>query len=672
MADLLVQKGFSVKRAAKDGQAALTLHVVPSSFVFETDDKGKIQATALNANKGNIYLYDGLKPIKPDTIQVKPYNCNASVNGNVLSFDSINPNQVCGKVEITATYKGQTRTAIAEFYVSKQKWFNQQLIEEQGKFESFVEEYLYDQKGIEKQFTAIRQTTDKITLEVKKGNINTTNLLKGSSLRFHELSLVEGTTHNISTHSTCTLKAQDGYSHNKFPYIDINASGYTADFTPGARFWTYLKKDKTYTFSMWYRFLNTSSSNIALSVVLSDRYNGNLKSWIYPRNKYIANKRNEWQQWIEQYDIKEDGWYMFAPVLIRNGHVLFSEVQLEEGNQATRWVDPDKEERLRRAGIDLDLERIILQANKVYTKNSKGETTSLVDEEGNFKASSLQTFDNGKEGHIIIKGNTEAYYKPGLQHPSRWIGYEAGEWVERMYDDNGNLIWEDGKFGKQFKMRPEQWEIIAERYISTHSDLKALFAAYTSNTLKQIFIDSRQTQKEVEKYTAARDVRGNIIASDTTDYTTAKQRDGKVFIRGLAFNGLNGLRSNNLSGLGGTIGEIGGTIGEIGGGLSPTLPTSNVTPFTGFIKASEAKKIVPQKPDTSHMTTQEEKIALDFFYKNLVPHWYTRLREEYSLQNVYNVRFRDGVPYYFVKVLQYQDGVLVNTFIMYANEEDVL
>lgn len=665
MADLLVQKGFSVKRAAKDGQAALTLHVVPSSFVFETDDKGKIQSTTLNANKGNIYLYDGLKPIKPDTIQVKPYNCNASVNGNVLSFESITPNEVCGKVEITATYIGQTRTAIAEFYVSKQKWNDAEFTTIKGQFESIQEEFERVDGEITDTKSTINQLPEKITLEVLRHE-NGINLLKGASLLYPTIT-IDGKEHNILAGATIE---QGALSHNGKPYLQVNKSQYTSNEYDGARFVAKVKANKTYTLSMYYRVVRSADQGFHLAPELKDKYNGTTKTYYHNNQTILQN--NQWQKYENTFTTNQDGYLHFNPSVIRNGWIVLSEIQLEEGNQATPWTNPDKEERFRRAGIDIDLERIILQANRVFTKNAKGETTSLVDEEGNFKASSLQTFDNGKEGHIIIKGNTEAYYKPGLQHPSRWIGYEAGEWVERMYDDNGNLIWEDGKFGKQFKMRPEQWETIAERYISTHSDLKALFSAYTSNTLKQIFIDSRQTQKEVEKYTAARDARGNLIASDTTDYTTAKQRDGKVFIRGLSFNGLNGLRANNLSGLGGTIGEIGGTIGEIGGGISPTLPTSNVTPFTGFIKSSEAKKVVPQKPDTSHMTTQEEKIELDFFYKNLVPHWYIRIREEYSLQNVYNVRFRDGVPYYFVKVLQYQDGVLINTFTMYANEEDAL
>lgn len=622
---MIAQNIFSVKRAAKDGQAALTLHVSPSSFVFETDDKGKIQATALNANKGSIYLYDGLKPITPDAINIKPYNCTASISGNVLSFDSINPNQVCGKVEITATYKGQTRTAIAEFYVSKQRWNDAEFTTIKGKFESIQEEFERVDGEITDTKSTINQLPEKITLEVLRHE-NGINLLKGASLRFHELSLVEGTTHNISTHSTCTLKAQDGYSHNKFPYIDINASGYTADFTPGARFWTYLKKDKTYTFSMWYRFLNTSSSNIALSVVLSDRYNGNLKSWIYPRNKYIANKRNEWQQWIEQYDIKEDGWYMFAPVLIRNGHVLFSEVQLEEGNKATPWTNPDKEERFRRAGLDLDLERIILQANKVYIKNSKGELIAAIDQDGNLIAGTLRTKDNGG-GYIYLHDNLQEYYKHGANHPLRRIGYIGNDWVDQRLSDDGNVIWEMNERGIVHYQTPERWVHVSDAYITTIEDIKKFFLINQGRTLYLIFNSSNHKSATLKEYVAARDVNGNIISSAGVTVEEGQANDGKLFYTsqyngGFSLGGRFNLDDDKFS-----------------------------SPFTGLILATKPTHYYP-------FNNQSGQTA--------IPPEYTKFRQLYGVEDYYYVDFNRPVEWAYINI--YKAGRRIGSHRMFRNK----
>lgn len=622
---MIAQNIFSVKRAAKDGQAALTLHVSPSSFVFETDDKGKIQATALNANKGSIYLYDGLKPITPDAINIKPYNCTASISGNVLSFDSINPNQVCGKVEITATYKGQTRTAIAEFYVSKQRWNDAEFTTIKGKFESIQEEFERVDGEITDTKSTINQLPEKITLEVLRHE-NGINLLKGASLRFHELSLVEGTTHNISTHSTCTLKAQDGYSHNKFPYIDINASGYTADFTPGARFWTYLKKDKTYTFSMWYRFLNTSSSNIALSVVLSDRYNGNLKSWIYPRNKYIANKRNEWQQWIEQYDIKEDGWYMFAPVLIRNGHVLFSEVQLEEGNKATPWTNPDKEERFRRAGLDLDLERIILQANKVYIKNSKGELIAAIDQDGNLIAGTLRTKDNGG-GYIYLHDNLQEYYKHGANHPSRRIGYIGNDWVDQRLSDDGNVIWEMNERGIVHYQTPERWVHVSDAYITTIEDIKKFFLINQGRTLYLIFNSSNHKSATLKEYVAARDVNGNIISSAGVTVEEGQANDGKLFYTsqyngGFSLGGRFNLDDDKFS-----------------------------SPFIGLILATKPTHYYP-------FNNQSGQTA--------IPPEYTKFRQLYGVEDYYYVDFNRPVEWAYINI--YKAGRRIGSHRMFRNK----
>lgn len=612
-------------KQGKPGEGGLSVMAIPSHLTFDTDKNGTILLTNNNANKARIVVFEGLKSVNPESITLKPYNCQASHNGDTITINSIDQGQANGRVEVAATYKGNTYTTSLTFYVSKQRWNDAKFTTIKGRFESIQEEFKRVDDEITDTKSTINQLPEKITLEVLRHE-NGVNLLKGASLRFHELSLVEGTTHNISTHSTCTLKAQDGYSHNKFPYIDINASGYTTDFTPGARFWTYLKKDKTYTFSMWYRFLNTSSSNIALSVVLSDRYNGNLKSWIYPRNKYIANKRNEWQQWIEQYDIKEDGWYMFAPVLIRNGHVLFSEVQLEEGNKATRWVDPDKDERFRRAGIDLDLERIVLQANKVYIRNSKGEQTAAIDQDGNLIAGTLRTKDNGG-GYIYMHDNLQEYYKHGANHPSRRIGYIGNDWVDQRLSDDGNVIWEMNERGIVHYQTPERWVHVSDAYITTIEDIKKFFLINQGRTLYLIFNSSNHKSATLKEYVAARDVNGNIISSAGVTVEEGQANDGKLFYTsqyngGFSLGGRFNLDDDKFS-----------------------------SPFTGLILASKPTHYYP-------FNNQSGQTA--------IPPEYTKFRQLYGVEDYYNVNFNRPVEWAYVNI--YHLGRRIGSHRMFRNK----
>lgn len=619
MADLLVQKGFSVKRAAKDGQAALTLHVVPSSFVFETDDKGKIQSTTLNANKGNIYLYDGLKPIKPDTIQVKPYNCNASVNGNVLSFDSINPNQVCGKVEITATYKGQTRTAIAEFYVSKQRWNDAEFTTIKGKFESIQEEFERVDGEITDTKSIINQLPEKITLEVLRHE-NGINLLKGASLRYPTVT-IDGKEHNILAGATIE---QGALSHNGKPYLQVNKSQYTSNEYDGARFVAKVKANKTYTLSMYYRVVRSADQGFHLIPELKDKYNGTTKTYYHNNQTILQN--NQWQKYENTFTTNQDGYLHFNPSVIRNGWIVLSEIQLEEGKKATSWTNPDKYERFRRAGIDLDLERIVLQADKVYIRNSKGELIAAIDQDGNLIAGTLRTKDNGG-GYIYLHDNLQEYYKHGANHPSRRIGYIGNDWVDQRLSDDGNVIWEMNERGIVHYQTPERWVRVSDAYITTIEDIKKFFLINQGRTLYLIFNSSNHKSATLKEYVAARDVNGNIISSAGVTVETGQANDGKLFYT-----------SQNNGGF-----SLGGRFNLDDDKFS--------SPFTGLILATKPMHYYP-------FNNQSGQTA--------IPSEYTKFRQLYGVEDYYYVDFNRPVEWAYINI--YHLGRRIGSHRMFRNK----
>ena len=616
---MIAQNIFSVKRAAKDGQAALTLHVVPSSFVFETDDKGKIQSTTLNANKGNIYLYDGLKPIKPDTIQVKPYNCNASVNGNVLSFDSINPNQVCGKVEITATYKGQTRTAIAEFYVSKQRWNDAEFTTIKGKFESIQEEFERVDGEITDTKSIINQLPEKITLEVLRHE-NGINLLKGASLRYPTVT-IDGKEHNILAGATIE---QGALSHNGKPYLQVNKSQYTSNEYDGARFVAKVKANKTYTLSMYYRVVRSADQGFHLIPELKDKYNGTTKTYYHNNQTILQN--NQWQKYENTFTTNQDGYLHFNPSVIRNGWIVLSEIQLEEGKKATSWTNPDKYERFRRAGIDLDLERIVLQADKVYIRNSKGELIAAIDQDGNLIAGTLRTKDNGG-GYIYLHDNLQEYYKHGANHPSRRIGYIGNDWVDQRLSDDGNVIWEMNERGIVHYQTPERWVHISDAYITTIEDIKKFFLINQGRTLYLIFNSSNHKSATLKEYVAARDVNGNIISSAGVTIEEGQANDGKLFYtsqynEGLSLGDKFNLDNNKFS-----------------------------SPFTGLILATKPMHYYP-------FLNQSDQTA--------IPPEYTKFRQLYGVEDYYYVDFNRPVEWAYVNI--YHLGRRIGSHRMFRNK----
>ncbi|WP_311589830.1 hypothetical protein [Prevotella disiens] len=607
---MIAQNIFSVKRAAKDGQAALTLHVSPSSFVFETDDKGKIQATALNANKGSIYLYDGLKPIKPDTIQVKPYNCNASVNGNVLSFDSINPNQVCGKVEITATYIGQIRTAIAEFYVSKQRWNDAEFTTIKGKFESIQEEFERVDDEITDTKSTFNQLPEKITFEVLRHE-NGINLIKGGSLEYPELLDLRNhpeyiTINNYGNLCKKSITLKRGY---------VETDDHTVAYFPRQT----LKANTDYTISCWVR----SDGYLYISCPLRYTFDGPPIDWVQAAP---PNTNGKYQHFEFTFNTGVNTFAHFYLSARRNVNATVTDLQLEEGKKATSWTNPDKYERFRRAGIDLDLERIILQANKVYIRNSKGEQTAAIDQDGNLIAGTLRTKDNGG-GYIYMHDNLQEYYKHGANHPSRRIGYIGNDWVDQRLSDDGNVIWEMNERGIVHYQTPERWVHVSDAYITTIEDIKKFFLINQGRTLYLIFNSSNHKSATLKEYVAARDVNGNIISSAGVTVEEGQANDGKLFYTsqyngGFSLGGRFNLDDDKFS-----------------------------SPFTGLILATKPMHYYP-------FNNQSGQIA--------IPPEYTKFRQLYGVEDYYYVDFNRPVEWAYVNI--YHLGRRIGSHRMFRNK----
>ncbi len=179
------KKGDKGDRGDK-GEAALTLSIEPKTFVFETDDKGNIENLA--KNKGKIRMFLGQTEVVPISISVTPHNCYARIVGdNTLCFDGVSPNQYSGYVEVTATCKGQVRTATAEFMVSAQKWNEAKFLANEQQFQSIIAQNKADKRGLERRMSTIEQGAENIRLEVSKQTFSGVNMLKGASLRLLDL-----------------------------------------------------------------------------------------------------------------------------------------------------------------------------------------------------------------------------------------------------------------------------------------------------------------------------------------------------------------------------------------------------------------------------------------------------------------------------------------------------
>lgn len=372
MAEIIAQRTFTVSRAPKDGKPgdkgedALTLVITPNTFVFQTNDKGNIENLA--QNKGKIRMFLGQTEVVPSSIDVTPYNCYARiVGGNSLYFDGISPNQWSGKVEVTATYKGQTRTAIAEFMVSAQKWNEAKFLTNEQQFQSIIAQNKADKQGLEKRMSTIEQDAEKIRLEVSKQTFSGVNILKGASLRPLNLLLLQRAQY-------VTIGNYASVAHLDNPYLAIVRHGAPQNEWNGCKF-PVVKAlgGRTYTLSMFTRIYGSEQPYIEIKRSRS-------KDMSAPKTSYpnIPSTYGVWKQYSYSFDM-EDG-YNYLQIFIgytRNGEAYLSEIQLEEGAKGTAWKDPDVVDSVERTGIDLTNGTVSVEAANFEIKHN-GEKPFVV------------------------------------------------------------------------------------------------------------------------------------------------------------------------------------------------------------------------------------------------------------------------------------------------------
>ena len=483
---------------------------------------------------------------------------------------------------------------------------------------------LLNDDGTTESISSIKQTTENIQLEVRQQMFGGANLLKGASLR--PLNLL-----SLQRSEYVTIGTQVSNAHRGNSYLSIVRRGATQLEYNGCKFPVVnIDKDKKYTFSMFTRIIGEDKPYLELKLS-KQKDMGNARA-IY---QDIPSTNGKWKQYSYTFDVDDNEYIQIFIGLKRDGEAFFSEIQLEEGGKATSWKDPDVVESIKRAGVNITLGRIEARADNFVIRNSEGKLTTAIDENGQLIAGSLRTQDRGN-GYMTLEGNQQSFFKHGIPHPMRWIGYTSEGWVERMYDDVGNLIWENGVNGQIFKMRPERWEDIASHVI-VHgiSTLDYFFNAYGVNALAKIFQSEKDEQYNVYKYHAARDVRGTIIATSHTDpIQSVRESDGVLFsqkdIKGTKFSGI--------------------------------IRTNIITPCTINYRGNN--------PSTTIEEEQEERRSLEIA-ANFIRSRIEELRKKFSLYNTYNVEVRIGVPLYCTQIAVYKDGILTGDYYLYANEKDV-
>lgn len=170
---VLAQKTFSVRKNihGKDGTPALTLAVVPSQLVFDTDESGAILTKVLSANTAKVGLYDGQTEVTAEKYNITPVNCTATLANGVLTITSVAKGAYSGRVDITATYKGNTRVGSVAFNVNANHVYDAKFEANEKAIEAIVSDTAVKEDGslLSKAYSMFKMLSDKIRLFVTNG-----------------------------------------------------------------------------------------------------------------------------------------------------------------------------------------------------------------------------------------------------------------------------------------------------------------------------------------------------------------------------------------------------------------------------------------------------------------------------------------------------------------------
>ncbi|MDU6554272.1 MAG: hypothetical protein E6507_05225 [Prevotella bivia] len=170
---VLAQKTFSVRKNihGKDGTPALTLAVIPSQLVFDTDESGAILTKVLSANTAKVGLYDGQTEVTAEKYNITPVNCTATLANGVLTITSVTKGAYSGRVDITSTYKGNTRVGSVAFNVNANHVYDAKFEANEKAIEAIASDTAVKEDGslLSKAYSMFKMLSDKIRLFVTDG-----------------------------------------------------------------------------------------------------------------------------------------------------------------------------------------------------------------------------------------------------------------------------------------------------------------------------------------------------------------------------------------------------------------------------------------------------------------------------------------------------------------------
>lgn len=308
---------------------------------------------------------------------------------------------------------------------------NSQIIQTAGKIATLTNE----QTVMGNKISKIEQTTEKISLQVET-TTNLKNCIVGSALRLWD-DIVK-----IAAGLSQAVNIINGGGVGGSNYAVFNASGATANTWTGLYFKDVrVTPGKKYIFSVWVKVIRATDNGAYYTI---KRFDNGVEGTVIKSGNY-PNTIGDWVLYTYQITVPSGCSRLLIETAIRkNGTINLCRPMLMEGTEYGGWsLSPyDKTEAgklesgLKRAGIDIENDKITATADKFEVRNNSGEVTASVNEKGLLEVGAgLFSGFVKKKKIIITPENIDQYRIPAASLSVVLFDFtNAGSFVEFQGD----------------------------------------------------------------------------------------------------------------------------------------------------------------------------------------------------------------------------------------------
>lgn len=345
------------KVKGKDGKDAANVYLSTQMLLVNTNDSGKVTETELKGIEAQVLAYRGDERIGATIVscQCSP-EVVAKTDGDTIKLTAVHTDEDThmaygsGYIDIVAAVEGKNYP-LRLFVGTNITKLTASVVSDVSSFRQEYEEYKQTTDGkIKKNESRIEQTARDITIEVSARSQGV-NLLQGTDF------LGDLTTNVHPGDGTVEITFGDDpkIAHTGHRYMHVVARGLTTQRFAGKSWWAKVEKGKKYTASMWMMTPDKTTIDSAIYLECIAFKGGASPVWL---NRHVTpmKQNNTWYVHTDTFGIP-DGYdtLQVNAIVVRNGDVYFSEVQLEEGDTRSAWSPyvGDREASLEKSGIKL-------------------------------------------------------------------------------------------------------------------------------------------------------------------------------------------------------------------------------------------------------------------------------------------------------------------------------